>query len=485
MEISTRRLCVLVAVLYGILMSINLSAQPYHRYINPEDLGSEALYADSIMTSITLPKGVASVVNNPKFTIAAMELARVMNDLSNEVMQIYVCGSTSPDGLWGNNVKLSQARTDAAADFLAAALDIPEYMIHKKSLNEDWNRLYEMVAESDLEYKYLIMNIIRSKEWGERKRMLQDLDGGRAWKILEKDFFPQLRCVRIVAFCKWEPSRPYMSVPVNESIRSCNYSLSTSSVVQNTSPDTVYVRDTVYYIKETVVIPQEKTVTDSLITNEESVCQEYRQEDTDIVRGRKVYDTPWMMGFKTNLLSDAILIPIMGVEFQIADHLSLELQGWCAADNIFVPSDKNASFYGIAPELRWWIGDNIMRKGSFVGLHGQCAWYTFQWKDDLLYQNGPDNVWIGNFHDPGNSRPAWSAGITYGYSLGLGKKAHWGIEFVLGLGYARYSQNVATYRNDVWEFTEHQDKHHYGLTKIGVNLTYRFSLRKVRYDYYE
>ena len=75
MKICTRGLYVLTAVLCGMLMSISLSAQIYHRYVRPEDLGTKILYADSVMTSFTLPRGVASVSGNPKFNIAAMELA--------------------------------------------------------------------------------------------------------------------------------------------------------------------------------------------------------------------------------------------------------------------------------------------------------------------------------------------------------------------------------------------------------------------------
>ena len=160
----------LLAALCGVFSYTIVSAQTYLRYVNPEDLGSKALYADSVLTSIRLPQGVASLSNYPKFNLAALELLQIMNDPTKEVMQVYVCGSASPDGLWADNVKLSQARTDAAAKYLMEVLDIPSYKIHGESLNEDWDRLYELVAASDMPQKYSVMNIIRTKEWGERKR---------------------------------------------------------------------------------------------------------------------------------------------------------------------------------------------------------------------------------------------------------------------------------------------------------------------------
>lgn len=485
MKICTRGLYVLTAVLCGMLMSISLSAQIYHRYVRPEDLGTKILYADSVMTSFTLPRGVASVSGNPKFNIAAMELAYVLNDPAKEIMQIYVCGSASPDGLWADNVRLSQSRTDAAAEYLTEVLDVPAYMIYKQSLNEDWDRLYELVAESDMAYKYNVMTIIKSMDWGDRKKALQTLDGGRAWKILEKDFFPKLRCVRIAVFCKWDPSKPYMSVPADESFRNFR-----ESSVTKAKPDTVYIRDTVYYVKETVMMPvEEPQVKVNPVAAHESAYEEYRRNSLEDMQNtgkeRKIHDTPWMMGVKTNLIADAMAVPYMGAEVQLAKRMSLDLQGWYTRTNVFVPSDDNANFYGFAPELRLWLSDNTMRKGGFVGLHGSCAWYTMQWRDGYLYQNGPENVWEGNYHNAGNSHPAWSAGVTYGYSLGLGRKAHWGLEFLIGIGYASYSQNTAVYSNEIWEYVGHRNDHHFGITKLGVNLTYRFSLRKVDPDYYD
>jgi hypothetical protein len=75
--------------------------------------------------------------------------------------------------------------------------------------------------------------------------------------------------------------------------------------------------------------------------------------------------------------------------------------------------------------------------------------------------------------------------MTYGYSLGLGRKANWGLEFLLGVGYGQYSHNTAAYNGSGWEYVDHHDEHHFGLTRAGINLTYRFSTRKVRPEFYE
>jgi hypothetical protein len=61
----------------------------------------------------------------------------------------------------------------------------------------------------------------------------------------------------------------------------------------------------------------------------------------------------------------------------------------------------------------------------------------------------------------------------------MGKKSHWGLEFVVGVGYGRYYQNVGTM--EAGKFVANPEitpelKEHFGLTKLALNLVYRFSV---------
>ena len=120
----------------------------------------------------------------------------------------------------------------------------------------------------------------------------------------------------------------------------------------------------------------------------------------------------------------------------------------------------------------------MMRRGHFVGLHGMTAWYTLEWKEKdgttVIYQNGLDDV-----KDAGSTSPSWSCGVTYGYSLPIDRTGNLGLEFYVGLGYQSY-QYKRIIPSDGWNYYKHYSKHKVGLTKIGANLTYRFSLRRVR-----
>ncbi len=470
-----------LAFLCAILLGVSASAQTFVRYAVPSDIGTKALYSDDVLPSVKLKWGSSDVENNPVIEEAAFELADVLRDKDMKLLRVYVCGSASPDGLWQDNVNLSRARTSAAARYLRYVTGVPADKIHQESLNEDWDRLYELVEASDIICRDEVLDIILTKSWGERKQALQKLAGGKVWRILLDDFFPELRCVRIAIYCEWDPSKPYLESIDYEDVsmedsEECGTDRihilkSRTEPVLKPARDTVYIKDTIYYMKETVYMPHDYG------------SRAYR--DPYMKRERPLHDTPWMMGVKTNIIGDALVVPTFGAEIQIAEKLSFDIQGFMTNFNAFNSFDNTANVYGFSPEIRYWPSGRTMRKGQFVGLHARCAWYTLQWKDGLLYQNGPENMWEGNYHNAGNSTPAWSLGFTYGYSLGFGRKGHWGVEFLLGIGYANYRQNIATFNNGIWELVEHQDKHHFGITRAGVNLTYRFSLRKVKPSYYD
>ena len=60
--------------------TLSLDAQTYVRYVTQEDLHSKVVYADSVLTSIQLPRGLSQLSNYPKFNAAAYELSQVLKD---------------------------------------------------------------------------------------------------------------------------------------------------------------------------------------------------------------------------------------------------------------------------------------------------------------------------------------------------------------------------------------------------------------------
>lgn len=237
----------------------------------------------------------------------------------------------------------------------------------------------------------------------------------------------------------------------------------------STGPDSLYVTITVPGSGQTVDLYGDL----SMIAAAEKASRKSASDEK--YSHRPYYSTPWMAGIKTNLVSDLISIPYAGVEIQLARKLSLDLNGWYSKWNIFYPNPQTR-IYGGAPELRLWLGEEMMKKGHFIGLHGMAAWYTLEWKDkdgtNVIFQNGKDD-----YRDAGSTTPAWSCGVTYGYSLPLDRKGRLGFEFYIGLGYSYYQQKRIVPEDKIYS---HQVNSQVGITKAGVNLAYRFSLRRVK-----
>lgn len=165
------------------------------------------------------------------------------------------------------------------------------------------------------------------------------------------------------------------------------------------------------------------------------------------------------ISLKTNAAGVAVLIANLGVEFKLAQHWSLEVMGAYSPYNLIV-KDRKIRLFGIRSELRYWWGEP-MKRGHFLGLHGLTTAFNVQLTDKARYQ------------DPNSA--AWGVGLAYGYALPLGKKENWGVEFTLGLGFARikYDKYDGALNG---QFIERKRVNYFGPTRLGVNFSYRFDI---------
>ena len=136
---------------------------------------------------------------------------------------------------------------------------------------------------------------------------------------------------------------------------------------------------------------------------------------------KKAYNT--VVAVKTNLLYDAVTALNVEVEVPIADRWSVMVEDvfpWWETGNKYC-----FQLWEMGIEGRYWfkpwdkIGTEKLR-GFFVGPYVMSAKYDFQWDKSLNYQ--------GEF---------WSAGVSAGYSMPIGKRKKANLEFSLSLGYMR------------------------------------------------
>ena len=115
--------------------------------------------------------------------------------------------------------------------------------------------------------------------------------------------------------------------------------------------------------------------------------------------------------------------------------------------------DYRLRFLVIQPEFRYWLKTPMV--GHFWGAHLNIGSFNISVNDKNRYQS-PDGF--------------YGAGLSYALPL----IRHWAAEFTLGAGYIYTKYD--TYYNipNGARFEKGMSYNYWGLTKVGVNLVYRF-----------
>lgn len=170
------------------------------------------------------------------------------------------------------------------------------------------------------------------------------------------------------------------------------------------------------------------------------------------------------VALKSNLLSDAVAAPNLGVEVRLAPKWTFDLSGSITAWTV---SNHYWKHWMAQPEARYWFCEAW--KGHFVGFHaigGQYNWGNISgWKNFL----GSDFSMLANRRYQG-----WGVGLgaAYGYTWILSRR--WSIEAEIGLGwiYTKFDSYPCTHCGTKLESGK---SHNYvGPTKAAVNLIYVF-----------
>lgn len=128
------------------------------------------------------------------------EIRRVFDKIKNtpgaRITELSITGYASPEGRYANNEKLAYDRTFSLAKYLQYHYGISVRYSTVSAVAEDWDKLRELVAASNIAHKYEILAIIDSPGHPDAKESkLRRLAGGVPWKIMIDTMFPQLRRV--------------------------------------------------------------------------------------------------------------------------------------------------------------------------------------------------------------------------------------------------------------------------------------------------
>ena len=175
-----------------------------------------------------------------------------------------------------------------------------------------------------------------------------------------------------------------------------------------------------------------------------------------------------IIALKTNLLYDAVSWLNFSVEVPIGERFSalyyhqFPWWTWGKAKNEYC-----MRFLSIGAEGRWWFKSLRDEKrsrltGHFVGVYAESGKYDFEHQRDVCYQG-----------------EHWSAGLSYGYSMPIGKRLN--LELSVSAGYASIAYRGYTPSEDyefLWRDPEKVGRwHFFGPTKAQVSLVLPFIVK--------
>ena len=353
---------------------------------------------------------------------------------SPRIDSITIYSSASPEGPYSVNKRLAMQRGMKAKQYLVnhipADRQIPDSIIIINPTAENWEGLRELIKN---EYPYRdradLLRILDRTDITdeERKVRLKKLDYGNPWKFVRDSLLPKLRYATWIAV--------WVYIERDEDL--------------HIMPDYGYT----------------PPVTTAPIVMKVGTIPEYKYP---VIEEEEPEQTRTLFALKSNLLYDALSLVNYSVELPLyKNKLSMVLYHqfpwwrWGEAKNEYC-----LRFLSVGGEARWWFlpkvheaTDRRIRRdkftGHFLGVYSESGKYDFEHKRDICYQ--------GEF---------WSAGLSYGYAMPIGKRLN--MEFSISAGYASIAYRGYTPSEDYEILWRDPDKvgrwHYFGPTKVQVSL---------------
>lgn len=342
-------------------------------------------------------------------------------------VRIVIRSSASPEGTDASNRRLANDRADSLARYIVSRTDIPLSAIEKYPEDVTWNRLREMVAESDMYNRGEVLATLDSiiTETAENQCWeyandslwfrLRSLDSGKTYRYMFSHMFPDLRTSTVALY--GDTLHEPMPTPrgTDLPVRLDRLPLPPASVMptQPVSP---------------VASPGHD--------------------------GSRLF-------IKTNAVALGLLILNAAVEWQMSDLLSVNIPVYYSAADYF-SNNRKFRILGTQPELRFWP---LKGKGLFAGIHFGVASYNFALSG---------NDW--RIQDHNGHTPALGGGISLGYRTTFCRNKRFHLEFSIGAG--AYRAHYDKFHNDAaGTFHSTVDKTFIGIDNVAVSFSYMFNLK--------
>ena len=163
-------------------------------------------YQDSFDCQITFPVArhdIQKTFENNRLELIKLEnfILGTLNIKGSELKEVCIKGYASPEGKFDYNKILAERRAQTFSDFISK--EYPKLLkasIYKViGSEEDWKGLRETIGASSLSNKKELLFIIdHNQSDAEREAAIKNLDKGKTYDILLKDFYPGLRRTTLV-----------------------------------------------------------------------------------------------------------------------------------------------------------------------------------------------------------------------------------------------------------------------------------------------
>ncbi len=377
-------------------------------------------------------------------------------DSTLELQSVVIRGESSPEGSEQLNHRLARGRVREVEKMVRRTINVPENLITRVDKYIDWEYLQQQVSASDMPQKDEVLRVLsedtmwvkyhlRGERMDQRVLQLQQIDNGKAWRRLIKEFFPPM-CNGGVLFVtnKVVPDQIVTKEGTVEMSPVASKSpVSIEPVAEEAAIDTVAaVQDSIPIVEEdTVVVPDATVPIDTL------PAEAWQHHIT----------------LKTNAIGWVLGVTNIAFEADLAQHWSFNLPVYWSSWDYFKTTIKLRACV-LQPEIRYWFHEN--NEQWFIGAHFGVAWYNVAWNGQYRIQ------------DQGWDKPGLGGGIAAGYRMPLSKKnPKWKVEFSLGVG--AYSMWYDKFYNGTdGLLTEQGHKAFFCIDQAAVSFSYSFDTKK-------
>ena len=427
---------------------------------------------------VHFPVGSAIIPNNDKGFCQLVKAVKQLNDEYVVSRMLVARGSASPDGNERTNGRLSHLRARAIAKTLSKYIALPDSCIDEQYALEDYECLRWLLQserDKNLPHRSQIINLIDKHQGNaqETKRALQQLDGGKAWKMLLRHYFPELRASRVLLYVSKKGDKTNTPQGVPSQTGNDNTPLGVPSDLQSDGKQRTS--------ENVAALDSSECIRDSLQKSSEANIPLGVPADLQSAGNQRTSSERASLNVKTNVLYDlAMFIP----QYGWAPTPNLSLEYLPSSGHITPVAEIIWSPWRSDSRNKTWIVHNILLEGryywdasAFTGhyfsAYANMGAYDIQfskskgWLSDKWSKNyglGLGWGYVKRFSP--SSRWKWEANAAFGYLHSRYDGYHAAEDWAEnGNTYFDWHDNPADYRR------YKSVLNYWGITRLGISVS--------------